>query len=107
MPATPMPPTKEAVAAAAARFQKRNGSLVIPPFDPAPDKLMEAMMHVDTNVQTDIFLETMGLPHVWTRACTPHARMEDPNALNIDVVDDVGAPTVSEDVNEIHLDDTI
>ena len=51
------------VQAAAARFTRRNGSLAIPTVT----AVETSALHVDTNVQTDVFLGTLGLPHIWTR----------------------------------------
>ena len=84
-------------AAAASRFIRRNGSLAIPPVTAAAT----SALHVDTNTQTDVFLETLGLPHIWTRpmhgsaggagsssstaVASVAAATKDPNELNVDL----------------------
>jgi len=65
MPSCTRAVSPEALEAVTAKFVRRNGSLVVPAVTAEQTR---SAHELDTNVQTDQFLETLGLPHIWTRS---------------------------------------
>ena len=121
MPQTSVSITADDIACITQRFEARNGTLAVP----APPELDSTLpfFHPVGSVQTDVFLDTMGLPHIWTRpvdislvhrhispppAAQSKAAVRDTCEIDLDEGEDFQEQPVTKavDDNEIDIDST-